>query len=104
MDHVVNHAEYSCSVTSYQLVECLGITGLASFHQIQFRHIGLSQSRFRLHDWTELALFHSTPKAVGAETASPLAAIFTHQGNDAVSYLEEPLLQHRVLRGGNQRF
>src|ERR1041384_3807647 len=56
MDHVVNHAEYSCPVAGYQLVECFGITGLASLHQVQFRHIGLRQSRFRLHDWTERAL------------------------------------------------
>src|SRR5438270_13199799 len=54
--HVVNHAEYSCPVASYQLVECSGVTGLASFYQVQFRHIGLRQSRFRLHDWTERVL------------------------------------------------
>src|SRR4029077_9690287 len=56
MDHVVNHAEYSCPVAGYQLVECFGVTVLASFYQVQFRHIGLRQSRFRLHDWTERAL------------------------------------------------
>src|SRR6478672_10810109 len=56
VDHVVNHAEYSCPVASYQLVECFGVTGLASFYQVQFRYIGLRQSRFRLHDWTERAL------------------------------------------------
>src|SRR5881398_1491437 len=50
MNHVVNHAKYSCSVASYQLVECLGVTSLASCHQVQVRHIGLSQSRFRLHE------------------------------------------------------
>jgi hypothetical protein len=56
VDHVINHAEYSCPVARYQLVECFGVTGLASFYQVQFRHIGLRKSRFRLHDWTERAL------------------------------------------------
>src|SRR4029453_871562 len=46
MNHVVNHAKYSGSVASYQLVECFGITGLASCYQIEFRHIALSQRRF----------------------------------------------------------
>src|SRR5437762_13129911 len=102
MDHVINHAEYSCAVTSYQLVECLGITGLASFHQVQFRHIGLSRSRFRLHDWTEPALFHSTPKAFGVETPTPLAAIFTHLGHNAIAHLKDRPSQHRMLRRTNQ--
>src|SRR6266542_151378 len=56
MHHVVNHAKYSCSVAGYQLVECFGVASLASSHQVQFRYIGVSQSRFRLHDWTEPAL------------------------------------------------
>src|SRR4029453_13797902 len=98
MDHVVNHAEYSCPVASYQLVECFGVTGLASFHQVQFRHIGLRQSPFLLHDWTEPALFHSTLKAVWAKTAAPLSAIFTHQAYDPVPDFEESLLQHQILR------
>src|SRR3954466_1885743 len=60
MDHVVNHAEHACAVAGYQLVECFGVTSLTSSDQVQFRYIGLSRSRFRLHDWTERALFHST--------------------------------------------
>src|SRR4029450_2412767 len=102
MYHVVNHAEYSCPVASYQLVKCFGITGLASSHQVQFRHIDLSQSRFRLHDWTESTLFHSTPKVFGAETATPLFTIFTHESDNAVAHLKEPLLQHRMLGSSNQ--
>ena len=53
MYHIVNHAKNSGSVTGDQLVERLGITRLASFHQIKFRDIGLSRSRFRMHYWTE---------------------------------------------------
>src|SRR5262249_56911979 len=56
VDHVVNHAKYSCPVAGYQLVECFGVASLASPYQVEFRDIGLSQSRFRLHDWTEPAL------------------------------------------------
>src|SRR6185503_8627085 len=102
MDHVVNHTEYPCAVAGYQLVECFGVTGLASSYQVQFRYIGLSQSRFRLHDWTESTLFHSTPKAFGAKTAAPLAAILTHESDNAIANLKEPLLQHRVLGRSNQ--
>src|SRR5262245_8595807 len=68
MVDVVNHAEYSCPVASYQLVECSGVTGLASFHQVQFRHIGLRQSRFRLHDWTERALISFNAESCLART------------------------------------
>src|SRR5919197_264795 len=35
------------------------------------------------------SLFHSTLKAVRAETAAPLSAIFTHQDHDAVADFEE---------------
>src|ERR1043166_7292465 len=47
-------------------------------------------------------LFHSTLKAVRAEAAAPLSAIFTHQAYDAVTDFKEPLLQHQVLRQGDQ--
>ena len=78
MDHIINHSENACSVTSYQLVECLGLTSLALFYQIQFRHIDLSQSRFPLHNWTSEQLLHSTPIAFGAKPATPFTAIFAH--------------------------
>jgi hypothetical protein len=47
-------------------------------------------------------LFHSTPKAFGAETATPLFAIFTHESDNAIAHLKEPLLQHRMLGRSNQ--
>ena len=44
------------------------------------------------------ALFHSTAIAFEtAEAAQPFAAIFAHQGNNAVADLEEPLLEHGLL-------
>src|SRR6202043_3894340 len=52
--------------------------------------------------WTDKRLFHSTPKAFGAEAASPLAAIFAHQVDDAIAHLEEPLLKHAMLGHGNE--
>src|SRR5207244_11408033 len=52
MNHVINHAEHSCPIAAHKLVECFGVISLASSHQVQFRYIGLSRSRFRLHDWT----------------------------------------------------
>src|ERR1700730_3502616 len=55
MDHVVNHSENSCPVTGYQLIKCLGLAGLTPLDQIHVRYISLSQSRFRLHYWTEPA-------------------------------------------------
>ena len=97
MHHVIDHAKNSCSVTGNQLVECLGVTGLASFHQIEFRDIGLSRSRFRMHDWTERRLIHSTPKAFGAEAPEPLAAILAHEGNNAVAHLEQSLFEDGML-------
>src|SRR5947209_17971930 len=60
MHHVVNHTENSRPVAGYQLVEGRGITLLATLHQIEFRDIGLSRSRFRMHIWTEKRLIHST--------------------------------------------
>src|SRR5438094_7145897 len=47
-------------------------------------------------------LFHSTPKAVGTETATPLGAIITHQAYDAVAHFKQSLLQHQVLRPADQ--
>jgi len=35
--------------------QCFGIAGLALFYQVEFRDIGLSRSRFRMHYWTETA-------------------------------------------------
>src|SRR5262249_16109850 len=48
------------------------------------------------------SLFHSTPKAVWAETAAPLGAILTHQAYDAVAHFKQSLLQHQVLRPADQ--
>src|SRR6202043_648264 len=52
--------------------------------------------------WTDKRLFHSTPKAFGAEAASPLAAIFAHQVDDAIAHLKEPLLKHAMLRRSDE--
>src|SRR5215831_16146510 len=48
------------------------------------------------------SLFHSTLKAVRAETAAPLTAILTHQAYNAVTDFKDPLLQHQVLRPADQ--
>src|SRR5947209_2289152 len=48
-------------------------------------------------------LFHSTPEAVGAETAAPLGTILAHQPYNAVAYFKQSLLQDQVLRSGDQR-
>src|SRR5437773_8057215 len=48
------------------------------------------------------SLFHSTPKAVGPKTATPLGAIFAHQGHDAVAYFKQSLLQYQVFRPADQ--
>src|SRR5947208_15985077 len=50
----------------------------------------------------EPALFHSTPKAFGAEPATPLAAVLAYQSDNAVSHLKKPLPKHCILRTGNQ--
>src|SRR5215813_5809178 len=47
-------------------------------------------------------LFHSRPKAVGAETAAPLGAILAHQAYDAVAYFKQSLLQYQVFRPADQ--
>src|SRR5436190_3281398 len=60
MYHVVNHAKNSCPVASDQLVKRLGIPILATFYQFEFRDIGLSRSRFRMHIWTESPPIKST--------------------------------------------
>jgi len=63
---------------------------MATFHQVHFRHIGLRQSRFRLHDWTERALISfNAENCLGPKTTAPLTAIFTHQAYDAVADFKE---------------
>src|SRR4051812_7620298 len=47
-------------------------------------------------------LFHSTPEAVGPETATPLGTILAHQPYNAVPYFKQSLLQDQVLRTGDQ--
>src|SRR5215467_3485701 len=48
------------------------------------------------------SLFHSTPKAVGPEAATPLGAILTHQAHDAVAYFKQSLLQYQIFRPADQ--
>jgi hypothetical protein len=45
---------------------------------------------------------HATPKACGSAPASPFAAVFPHQRNNAVANLKKALLQNRVLRWSNK--
>src|SRR6266496_3980183 len=47
-------------------------------------------------------LFHSTAITFGTEPATPLSAVFAHQGNDAVPHLKESLLEDRVLCASDQ--
>src|SRR5215467_6060472 len=47
-------------------------------------------------------LFHSTPEAVGAETATPLGTIFAHQSYNAVAHFKQSLLQDEVFRSADQ--
>jgi hypothetical protein len=50
-----------------------------------------------MHYWTQSRLFHSTPKAFGAEAPEPLAPVLSHERNDSVADLEEPLLENHML-------
>src|SRR5205823_5737095 len=88
MDHVVNQAEYPCSIERYYHYTVPGVTGLTTLQPVHFRHIGLSQSRFRLNNWTELAPYHS-PALAAAESPSPLTTVFPHKSEESVTYLEE---------------
>src|SRR2546430_12876777 len=46
-------------------------------------------SRFRFHIRRNGPLFHSTPRTFGTEAPAPLAAILSHQRNNAVAHLED---------------
>src|SRR5215470_5603896 len=104
MDHVVNHGENPCPVAGYQLVESVGLAGLAALHQVQFQHLGLSPSRFRFHIRRRDSLIHSTPKAFGAEATAPFTTIFSHERNNAVAHLEKSLLENGILSSCDQLF
>ena len=73
MYHVVDHAKNSGAVAADQLVECFGIARLALLDQVEFRDIGLSRSRFRMHGWTgeEAISFNATHRLPKRRSHSP---------------------------------
>ena len=102
MHHVVNHTKNSHSVAGYQLVEGVGVAGLALFDQLHLRHFGLCRGRFRFHKFGRTGrYFIQRVCLTPAEAASPFATIFAHQANNAVAHLEEPLQKNGVLGRGD---